>query len=121
MTMRPRLREILTEAIAREPDMALTPWTPGTTPLPAARPDALVYELADPFDSAVPTRVLDVLPASRVLLVADSGEAAAVYELRPTRAVMHCIGIDELIAAIRSGLDGAATGQMAKAQLGGRS
>jgi hypothetical protein len=120
MTMRPRLREILTEAITRERDMTLSSWSDRAETSVSARPDALVYEVADPFDSMLPARVLDALPASRVLLVSDSGEAAAVYELRPTRAVMHCIGIDAVIGAIRYGLGSAATEHMVKAELGGR-
>ena len=72
--------------------------------LVAARPDVMVCEIEDPLDVELPARLLLAVPQARVLLVADTGEQAALYELRPTRKVLLSVSIDEVIDAIRFGL-----------------
>jgi len=75
------------------------------TKLIAARPDVVVCEIENPFDIQLPTRLLRAVPWARVLMVADTGEQAAVYELRPTRKVLPNVSIEEVIEAIRFGLE----------------
>ena len=111
MGMRPRLRDILTDAIARERDMELIDYHIGREQaLPSARPDVMVCESENPLDLNLPTTLLHAQPLGRVLLVADSGDHAALYELRPSRTVMRTVGIDQVIEAIRFGLEGAPSG-----------
>jgi len=107
MAMRPRLRDILTDALSREPDMDVIEWRtdPGDE-LIATHPDVMVCESADPFDIGPPTRLLRAVPNARVLVVAAQGDQAAVFELRPTRTVMGTVAMQHVIPAIRSGLAG---------------
>ncbi len=102
--MRPRLRDILTDALAREPDMHVLEWQPQLDTLTATRADVVVCEAEDPLEATVPMQLLRALPESRVLMVAESGDRAAIYELRPTRALMRKVGMDHLVAAIRFGV-----------------
>ena len=105
MGMRPRLRDILTDAIARERDMELIDYQiRDEQAILADRPDVMVCESDNPLDLGLPTRLLRTVPLGRVLLVGASGDHAALYELRPLRTVMRTVGIDEVIAAIRFGL-----------------
>jgi DNA-binding NarL/FixJ family response regulator len=107
MSMRPRLRDILTDALAREPDVdLLNRWTDLDVGLPAPPPDVLVLESPDPLDPAPATRLLRALPDARVLVVADSGDHAALFEMRVTQTVMRTVGIGQVIAAIRYGFGG---------------
>jgi DNA-binding NarL/FixJ family response regulator len=103
---RPRLRDILADVVAREQDMELMHYGGGPdADLIAARPDVVVCEIENPFDIQLPTRLLRAVPQARVLMVADTGKQAAVYELRPTRKVLPNVSIDEVIEAIRFGLE----------------
>jgi DNA-binding NarL/FixJ family response regulator len=110
MGMRPRLRDILTDALSRAPDVDLIEWPTGSTSetvaLASTHPDVMVYEGRDPLDFGQPSQLLRAVPGARVLVVATSGDHAALFELRPTRAVMRTVGIDQLVAAIRYGFDG---------------
>lgn len=112
MSMRPRLRDILTDAISREPDMEVVaaPGGPAST-LNAGPPDVLVGESQNPLDAGPPSGLLRAVPGARVLMVSGLGDQAAVYELRPTRAVIGTVGIHQVIEAIRFGLNGPSTGQ----------
>jgi hypothetical protein len=71
----------------------------------AARPDVLVCEIADPVDVEVPTRLLHAAPRARVLVIAEAGDRAALYELRPTQKVLLNVSMNEVIDAIRFGLE----------------
>jgi hypothetical protein len=104
--MQPRLRSILTDALAREEDMELIPYqlTAGAAP-DAEAPDAIVCQIDDPLDVALPDRLFRTMPRGRVLLVADTGDQAAVYELQPARRVFLDVSVAQLISAIRSGLN----------------
>lgn len=106
ISMRPKLRDILSDAVAREKDMQLIPIQAApVTDVSAARADVLVYEVADPVDAEVPTRVLRTAPRARVLMIAEAGDRAALYELRPTREVLLNVSMNQVIDAIRFGLD----------------
>jgi chemotaxis response regulator CheB len=106
MSMRPRLRDILTDVVAREKDMKLIPCQIGPDDeVAVVRPDVIVCEIEDPTDDEFPTRLLRTLPSARVLMVADAGDQAAVYELRPTRKVLLNVSMNQVIHAIRFGLD----------------
>ena len=103
--MRPRLKDILTSAIAREADMEVRSCsTSRPEDIALLLPDAVVGEAEDPLDPRPAAMLLDVMPRARVLLVAASGVRAAVYELRPARAIVRDFGMDEVLAAIRFGV-----------------
>jgi hypothetical protein len=107
MSMRPRLRDILTDALSGEPDMELVEWRDlPVDSLTGSRPDVVVCESEDPLDAGLPTQMLRAIPNARVLVVADSGDQAALFELQPARTVIRTVGIDQVIAAIRYGLAG---------------
>ena len=104
--MRPKLRDILSDAVAREKDMQLIPCPAGpVADTAAARADVLVCEIADPVDAEVPTRLLHAAPRARVLMIAEAGDRAALYELRPTRKVLLNVSMNQVIDAIRFGLE----------------
>jgi hypothetical protein len=114
MGMRPRLRDILTDALSRAPDVDLVDWPTGSGPdltaLASTHPDVMVCEGPDPLTSAQPSRLLRAVPGARVLVVADSGDQAALFELRVTRTVMRTVGLDQVVAVIRHGFDGIQSG-----------
>ena len=106
VSMRPRLRDILTDVVAREEDMELIDYQIGSdTELAATRPDVMVCEVENPLDVGLPSRLLRAVPRARVLMVADTGDQASLYELRPTRKVLLNVSLNQLIDAIRSGLE----------------
>jgi DNA-binding NarL/FixJ family response regulator len=106
LNMKPMLRDMLTGVIAREQDMELMDChSAEAAELAAIRPDVLVCEMDDPLDLDLPRRLLAVLPRARVLVVADAGDHAAVCELRPTRKVLLSVSIEQVIDAIRFGLE----------------
>ena len=105
--MRPRLRDILTDALAEELDMELIDWEPPShDAFTAEGPDVIVYEREDPLDCTLPTRILQEAPRARVLAIGGSGSRAALFELRPTRTVMRALGMADVVAAIRFGIAG---------------
>ena len=106
ISMRPKLRDILSDAVAREKDMQLIPCHPGLAASAAtARADVLVCEIEDPVDAEVPTRLLHAAPRARVLMIAEAGDRAALYELRPTKKVLLNVSMHQVIDAIRFGLE----------------
>jgi len=106
LDMQPRLRDILTDAVTREIDMYLLDCALGSeAELAEARPDVMVCEIEDPLNAALPGRLLCAVPAARVLAVARAGDHAALYELRPTCKALNDVSIQEVVDAIRHGLD----------------
>jgi DNA-binding NarL/FixJ family response regulator len=106
VNIRPKLRDILTDAVAREKDMKLIHCQIGANATTVgARPDVIVSEIRDPIDVEVPTRLLRAVPRARVLMVADAGDVAALYELRPTHKVLRNVSMNQVIDAIRFGLE----------------
>ena len=103
--VKPRLRSILTDAVAREDDVELVPYQfAAASASDVDVPDAVVCEIDDPLDITLPDQLLRAMPRGRVLLVADTGDQAAVYELEPARRVFLNVSIAQLIDAIRNGL-----------------
>lgn len=106
ISMRPKLRDILSDAVAHEKDMKLIHChADPDAEIAAARPDVLVCEIEDPVDVEVPTRLLRALPRARVLMIAEAGDRAALYELRPTQKVLLNVSMNQVIDAIRFGLE----------------
>ena len=110
MGMRPRLRDILTDALSRTTDVDVVDWGQGCeadlSAIAATHPDVMVCEAHDPLEPGPPSRLLRAVPGARVLVVGDSGDQAALFELRPTRTVMRTVGIDQVVSAIRHGFEG---------------
>ena len=121
--MRPRLRDILSDALSRAPDVELIDWrTASDTELGAAaaiHPDVMVCASGEPLDPGLPSQLLRAVPGARVLVVADSGDQAALFEMRVTRTVMRTVGIDQVVAAIRHGFDAIQPGPAADAMAHG--
>lgn len=106
ISMKPKLRDILSDAVAREKDMQLIRCqTCPDAEISAARPDVLVCEIEDPVDDEVPTRLLHAAPRARVLMIAEAGDLAVLYELRPTHKVLRNVSMNQVIDAIRFGLE----------------
>ena len=103
INMGPKLRSILSDAVTRQADMKLIPY--GTGNVASSRPDVIVYEIEHPGDPTVPERLLRAVPRARVLMIADAGDHAALYELRPTRKVLAQVSMKQVIDAIRFGLE----------------
>lgn len=100
----PRLRDIVSAAVAATGDIEVMPYDPGEHEGGPA-PDAVICQVRDPMDLARADALLRRLPRARMVMVADSAERAAVYELQPTRRVMVNVSIEDLIEAIRVGVD----------------
>jgi len=103
--MKPKLRDILADAIGREPDMQLVEVSTGS---PSASsdsiPDVMICESADPLEAIAPTELLRAAPHARVLVIAGTGDRAAVYELQPIRRELSNLSINAVIDAVRHGL-----------------
>jgi len=106
MDMKPKLRDILADAIGREPDMQLVSTLPApSSPASDLGPDVLLCESDDPTEATMPTNLLlHELPHARVLVIASSGDRAAVYELRPHRRELADVSISDVIQAVRHGV-----------------
>ena len=103
--MKPKLRHILSDAIAREKDMQVVQHHhAGVADIGSSTADVLVCEVEEPDDAATPTSLLHAAPRARVLMIAASGDRAAVFELRPTRKRLLNVSMDQVIDAIRRGL-----------------
>jgi len=67
-------------------------------------PDVMICESADPLEAIAPTELLRAAPGARVLVIAGTGERAAVYELQPVRRELSNLSINAVIDAVRHGL-----------------
>lgn len=99
----PRLQGILADALAKEEDMELIPYEAAGFAPGADVPDAIVCQIEEPLDVALPDRLLRSMPRARVLLVAETGDQAVLYELQPVRRVFLNVSVTQLIGAIRNG------------------
>jgi hypothetical protein len=103
--MKPKLRDILADAIGREADMRLVTFAAGSqSPSPDSPPDVMICESADPLEVTAPTELLHAAPHARVLVIAGTGDHAAVYELQPVRRELSNLSISAVIRAVRHGL-----------------
>jgi hypothetical protein len=105
MDLRPRLRDIVVDAVGDAPDLELV----SPDPVPESRlresgADVVIAGTREPDDPRVPMRLLLTAPAIRVLMVAVNGRDAAMYELRPHKIVHRSITRAGLIAAIRQSM-----------------
>ena len=102
MNVRPRLRDIIVDAVSNEPDIELMSVEPQSErDLESAGADVLIVGTAEPNDLEVPARLLYVAPRMSVLMIAASGSAAVLYELRPRKLPLGDVTAAGLIAAIR--------------------
>jgi len=102
MNLRPRLRDIIVDALANEPDFEFTAGELNSEhDLDRGSGDVLIVGVAEPNDIEVPMRLLMKAPGMSVLMIAASGKTAAMYQLRPHRKSMGNLTGPGLIAAIR--------------------
>lgn len=63
--------------------------------------DVLIVGTDEPDDPEVPTRLLWIAPRMSVLMIAMSGDSAALYELQPQKQAFGEVTVTALIDAIR--------------------
>jgi hypothetical protein len=108
--LRPRLRDIVVDAVTNESDMEVVDVDlQGECDLERARVDVLVVGTGEPNDDAVPVRLLSMAPRMSVLMIATTGVAAALYQLRPQAQPLGHVTAAGLIRAIRLGAGQAAS------------
>ena len=108
--VRPRLRDIVVDAVTHEMDMELIDVELNTErDLERARVDVLIVGTGEPNDDAVPTQLLSIAPRMSVLMIATTGVAAALYQLRPMGEPLGHVTAASLIRAIRHGAGRAAS------------
>lgn len=99
------LREIIADAVVREPDMSLAGHVADGDDLLATidETDAdVVIVGAEGFPAREVRRLLGVRPTLKVLLVTGDGREAALYELRPHEEPLGELSPRTLVAAIRT-------------------
>ena len=102
--LRPRLRDIVVDAVTSEVDMELIDVELHTErDLERARVDVLIVGTGEPNDDVVPSRLLAIAPRMSVLMIATTGVAAALYQLRPQGEPLRQVTAASLIRAIRVG------------------
>ena len=102
MNLRPRLRDIIVDALANEPDFEFTVCElQSERDLGYVGGNVMIVGVAEPNDADVPMRMLRKAPEMSVLMIATSGETAAMYQLRPDRKAMGNLTAAGLMAAIR--------------------
>jgi len=94
----PMLRDILSHALAREPDVELLESMP-KPPDTAARPDVVIGNQDAPDQSWV-RGVLSLWPDCRVLLIATTGQQVTLFELHPHRTTLGEMSLDELVSVV---------------------
>ena len=101
----PMLRDIIVDAIAKEPDMEIMAAPGERTPRPRVwheEPNVIVLGTPQIDQSQEAERCLAEWPHSRVLLVETSGRLSVMYELRTHRTPLGELSLQQLVEAIRS-------------------
>jgi hypothetical protein len=107
--LRPRLRDIVVDAVTSEMDMEIIDVELQTErDLERARIDVLIVGTGEPNDDAVPSQLLSIAPRMSVLMIATTGAAAVLYQLRPHGEPLGQVTTASLIRAIRVGAGQAA-------------
>jgi hypothetical protein len=102
MDLQPRLRDIIVDAVADEPDLEIAgPELCSDCDLNQLDADVVIAGTEEPADTELAVRLLSMAPRISVLMVATSGHTAAMYELRPQQTPLGDITPASLIAAIR--------------------
>jgi chemotaxis response regulator CheB len=102
--LRPRLRDIIIDAVTNESDIELVDVDLNSEPdLERLHVDVLIVGTSEPHDDAIPSRLLSIAPRMRVLMVATSGISAELYQLTPQRKPLGHVTAADLIGAIRRG------------------
>jgi len=110
MNLRPRLRDIIVDALNNESDLEFTVGElKYERDLGYVSGDVLIVGIAEPNDTEVPLRLLSMVPDMSVLMISISGETAAMYQLRPYRKSMGNLTAQSLMAAIRTSTAGRVT------------
>jgi hypothetical protein len=101
---------MLTDVIAREPDMQVVPFQLAADVASTRdEPDVMVCEIENPLDRTLAAHLLSQAPRAHLLMVASTGERAVLYGLQPRHQVFPDVSMEEVIRAIRHGLpDGTA-------------
>ena len=100
------LVEILTAAVAQEPDVVLLGDTPSLDVLQGlvcrGEVDVVILGLSGSDLDAAHYGLFDADARVRILALAEEGRVASLYELRPYRTVLDQGSPQELIQSIRS-------------------
>ena len=104
MNLRPRLRDIIADAVTNECDMDLVAAElQSERDLERVGADVLIVGTTEPNDDEVPSRLLSIAPRMSVLMIAMSGDAAVLYQLRPQKKPLGQVNAAGLVTAIRLG------------------
>jgi hypothetical protein len=107
--LRPRLRDIVVDAVTNEEDLELVEVDLRTErDLESKLVDVLIVGTGEPNDEAIPGRLLSFAPRMSVLMIATTGVAAALYQLRPRGEPVGQVTAASLVRAIRVGAGRAA-------------
>ena len=105
--MPPLLCGIVRETLENEPDITVVAeLARGAALHPAltrARPDVVVVGTIEPGGFAIPRGILASYPLMRVLMLADTGRSAVMYELVPHHTPLGEVSPRALLDAIRFG------------------
>jgi DNA-binding NarL/FixJ family response regulator len=104
--MPPLLRDIVEDAVAKQPDMdVLGHFSEGddlAQSLKEVAVDVVIVGARQPDDFALADQCLRASPRVRVLVIANSGRNATMYEMRPHRVSLGDVSPEMLVAAIRA-------------------
>ena len=92
------LRDILSHALSREPEVELLESMP-EPPYSVARPDVVIGNQDLPDTSWV-YGVLSLWPDCRVLLIASAGHQVTLFELHPHRTALGEMSLEELVSVV---------------------
>src|SRR5687767_5610287 len=112
--MPPLLRDIVRNALDSHPDITVVGESPHGAglhrTLAQTQPDVVVVGTVEPDGFAMPRHILATYPQTRVLMLADTGRSAVMYELIPHRTPLGEVSPQALVDAIRFGMAPAAWG-----------
>ena len=100
--LRPRLCDIITDAVASEADIEIVA-PPPHLGAPARRAvEVLIVGTEEPDDETLPGRLLANSPHAVVLMIGVNEGVATLYELRPSKKPLGDVTAASLVAAIRT-------------------
>ncbi len=101
--MRPRLRDIVVDALGHQADIEIVSLDLIETMRVASAPDVIVAGADDPDDSEAPLKLLFSSPGTRrVLMIATGGQRAVIHQLRPVKYPSREVSLQGIVDAIRS-------------------
>ncbi len=105
--MPPLLHDIVRDIVAKQPDMELLgnigDREVSFRSLEETAIDVVIVGAPQPDDSGYARELLQASSPTRVLVIANSGRSAVMYEMRPQEVALGEVSPEDLVAAIRAG------------------